>query len=798
MRPVLFTDTVKRMYDDGARIFVEAGPRGNLTAFVSDILRNKPHLAMSANVARRSGIAQINHLVGILAAQGVGMRLDYLYARRDPRSVAWQDTKPANPATQRPEPMKLNLCLPALKLAPRARKAATAANGNGAGAPQNGKHSAPAHKTPSVPHEVWQNASVSTSAGVPIAAADRATAKASTLVMEQYFKTMEAFLDAETQVMGAFLHRVQPSRTGLASAPPQREFPLLGNITSIVQGQELTAVRQLSLHDDLFLRDHALGAPVSVTDPELRPLIVLPLTLSMEILAEAAAALMPGQLLVGMRDIQAHHWIQVDDAPVNLQITARRIANSNSEVSVQVRNLAGKIGQTVPAPVIEGVMIFGANYAVPPNSSTITFENERTSSLSSVAPLRWQTDVSWPVLPWCRERRPFGRKWRGWATSYLASSESVLVASESPQSVTDPVLLDAAGQLVGFWAAEYLQSGFVVFPYHLERLRIYGPNRPPGERFACNVNLQLKGANAIRSDIEIAGGDGTVWMQLEGWADRRFDPPRRFHQAWIAPREVTIGEPWQTPFAALRDKLPFECYRLESLFEPGASLWKELWASLVLSRQERQAFGELKGSERSQMQWLSERTVAKDAVRSFLRKHHRIELLPADIEIGQDEHGGTFARGPWTQQLDAVPALALAHEDGMPVALAADGGHGRRIGLGIESVRELPADFENSVLNAAERHLLNAMTQSTRAEWILRLHCARLATGRAVGRRVNLTIVAVNEHTGEVDVTEDSGQRVLVYTAREQTRVVAIAILKRELNEHDQPGDHPDRRPQPA
>ncbi len=778
VRPVLFTDTVKRMYDDGARIFVEAGPRGNLTAFVSDILRNKPHLAMSANVARRSGIAQINHLVGILAAQGVGMRLDYLYARRDPRSVAWQDTKPANPATQRPEPMKLNLSLPALKLAPRARKAATAANGNGAGAPQNGKHSAPAHKTPSVPHEVWQNASVSPSASAPIAAADRATAKASTLVMEQYFKTMEAFLDAETQVMGAFLHRVQPSRTGLASAPPQREFPLLGNITSIVQGQELTAVRQLSLHDDLFLRDHALGAPVSVTDPELRPLIVLPLTLSMEILAEAAAALMPGQLLVGMRDIQAHHWIQVDDAPVNLQITARRIANSNSEVSVQVRNLAGKIGQTVPAPVIEGVMIFGANYAVPPNSSTITFENERTSSLSSVDLYDGRLMFHGPCFRGVASVDRSGGNGVGGQLRTLPPA-NLFRSLPNPQFVTDPVLLDAAGQLVGFWAAEYLQSGFVVFPYHLERLRIYGPNRPPGERFACNVNLQLKGANAIRSDIEIAGGDGTVWMQLEGWADRRFDPPRRFHQAWIAPREVTIGEPWQTPFAALRDKLPFECYRLESLFEPGASLWKELWASLVLSRQERQAFGELKGSERSQMQWLSERTVAKDAVRSFLRKHHRIELLPADIEIGQDEHGGTFARGPWTQQLDAVPALALAHEDGMPVALAADGGHGRRIGLGIESVRELPADFENSVLNAAERHLLNAMTQSTRAEWILRLHCARLATGRAVGRRVNLTIVAVNEHTGEVDVTEDSGQRVLVYTAREQTRVVAIAIYEK-------------------
>jgi len=38
------------MYEDGVRLFVEAGPRGNLTAFVSDILRGNLHLAMPANL----------------------------------------------------------------------------------------------------------------------------------------------------------------------------------------------------------------------------------------------------------------------------------------------------------------------------------------------------------------------------------------------------------------------------------------------------------------------------------------------------------------------------------------------------------------------------------------------------------------------------------------------------------------------------------------------------------------------------------------------------------------------------
>ena len=77
------------MHADGVRIFVEVGPRGNLTAFVDDILRGQPHLAVPADIINRPGIGQLNHLVGQLAAHGVSMALDYLYRHRQPRRVSW-------------------------------------------------------------------------------------------------------------------------------------------------------------------------------------------------------------------------------------------------------------------------------------------------------------------------------------------------------------------------------------------------------------------------------------------------------------------------------------------------------------------------------------------------------------------------------------------------------------------------------------------------------------------------------------------------------------------------------------
>ena len=70
-RPVAFRSTVEAMYADGVRVFVEVGARGNLTGFVEDTLRGRPHFAVAANLPRRSGLTQLNHLVASLYAQGV-------------------------------------------------------------------------------------------------------------------------------------------------------------------------------------------------------------------------------------------------------------------------------------------------------------------------------------------------------------------------------------------------------------------------------------------------------------------------------------------------------------------------------------------------------------------------------------------------------------------------------------------------------------------------------------------------------------------------------------------------------
>jgi acyl transferase domain-containing protein len=69
MQPVRFRETIESIYDAGVRIFVEVGPRHNLTAFVDDILRGHPYLAIPSDIPHRPGIIQLNHLVGLLGAR---------------------------------------------------------------------------------------------------------------------------------------------------------------------------------------------------------------------------------------------------------------------------------------------------------------------------------------------------------------------------------------------------------------------------------------------------------------------------------------------------------------------------------------------------------------------------------------------------------------------------------------------------------------------------------------------------------------------------------------------------------
>ena len=240
--PVEFTRMIEAMYADGVRLFVEAGPRGNLSAFVEDILRGKPFAAIPANVPRKSGPTQINHLVAQLAAHHVPVNLGHLYAGRARR---------------------------------RGRVGA-------GGARRQGR---------------------------PGGSADGRASAGHAAIMHAYLAVMEQFLDVQREVMDGVPRRPRrPPRcrrpvrvldfaAGRRRTRPDTPFALVGDVDrSFEPGREVVFRRVMDEREDLYADDHTLGGRgVSRVDPAQNGLPVLPMTFSLEAMAEAASPARPGQ-----------------------------------------------------------------------------------------------------------------------------------------------------------------------------------------------------------------------------------------------------------------------------------------------------------------------------------------------------------------------------------------------------------------------------------------------------------------------------------------------------------------------
>ncbi len=97
-KPVLFADQVRAMYDAGGRLFVEVGPRNVLAGLSDQILEGLPHVAVAMDAPGRSGLTQLQHGLGALAAQGVPVSLHRLFAgrvgSRGESSLAREETSP--------------------------------------------------------------------------------------------------------------------------------------------------------------------------------------------------------------------------------------------------------------------------------------------------------------------------------------------------------------------------------------------------------------------------------------------------------------------------------------------------------------------------------------------------------------------------------------------------------------------------------------------------------------------------------------------------------------------------------
>jgi acyl transferase domain-containing protein/phosphopantetheinyl transferase len=743
LRPVEFRETILRMYADGIRIFVEVGPRGNLTAFVDDILAGRRYAAIPANVSRRSGITQLNHLLAQLAADGVPFTVAPLYERRRLNAIDFSVRESS--AGSMLGRVKIPTGAPQLGLSPdvialvraRSEEAGSGAGRSSSSADRSvapnrsgddpdrvNRTGASAAEAPTAeaPHGDPTGGAGEPSKGSPSVPNDT---HLTTRVMSAFLGTMERFLVVQQELMGSALNGCGTPSTRIISRP------IIESIVTHKVGENLIARSTLDSTKQPCLLDHTLGRNVSMDDPSLPAFPIVPFTLMTEMMAEAGAVLFPGRVLTEMRGVRANRWVALDLAPAHFEIRAQRMGTD--EVTVRLFLIEGETA----APVADGVMVFSDEYPLPPIAEPPV--------LSCAEPYKWPADRLYAEAmfhgPAFQGVVSIDRVAQDGAVATLAVLDrSHVVANDpSPAFVTDFVLLDLPGQVVGFWASQFVKEGFVILPFQMDSLTLYGGMLPVGERVTCVARIAMPHPDRIRARLDVIGANGHLWARFDGWEDRRFDVPPAAVQLLLKPATSALSSPWKPPIANDRPER-FVARRVEpDAFPPDwltsqGGLWARVLGAAVLSRREREYWHALKLPSTRRTEWLLGRIAAKDAVRQYAQQYLGVQLRPADVEVMPDKHGRPVVGGAWTRGGGRPPLISISHIEGVAVALAADGERLAGIGIDLERVGRMRPNTARVAFTDRELQFLDTVDQTDRDAWALRLWCAKEACAKATGR----------------------------------------------------------------
>jgi acyl transferase domain-containing protein/phosphopantetheinyl transferase len=935
--PVAFRATIEAMHADGIRLFVEVGARGNLTGFVEDTLRGLPHFAIAANVPRRSGLTQLNHLVAALYAQGIALSSDHLYARRRPiRIDLAADYQPPDrgrplavgfPEMRLSEPLVERLRSPGPPpVAPPSARYER--NGTDAAAVSRDQPSSGNGKVASNGHATTQSLDLESPRRLvePAPAAsrtqpvNRAFDRAASEAQEppgtaeenllSYFKTMDAFLETQREVMASYLDsrghsdtsritgipetsgktlvpRNEPMspveghpptgpvesdvveilleqvsrRTGYPrqmlaldldmegdlgidsikrveilgelqargvvpegadmerlsrcrtlgqvvqalerSGPSAREcqaapLPFVGDVERHDPGREFVGIRWLDASDDPVALNHTLGGRrISAVDPGRLGLPVVPFTVMAEMLAQAAAVLVPGEVVVGLREVRANRWIPYEDGPVALELRAVRDPERPEQVRVTIKNrgLRGerRAGEDT---AVEGVVVFAPQRAEGGAASEFRLEKPDSCRFTAEELYGDQWLFHGQAL---QALEHVGSVSRGEieGTLRVLPRRALLPERLWPTLHTDPIVLDAFTHLLGCWGIDKRagELGDVMFPLLLASLDIFGEDPEEGASIDCRVFVREITRYRVRVDAEFVTPGGRVWVRISGWEDWRFYWPDRYRDVFRSPNTVLLGE----PLALTGHGEPGTAQVVAVWLEPPADMGKPVWRDVLewvqLSPQERAANRARGEAEPALSLRIWGRTAAKDAARRLLLARGESPVYPADLVIEPDSHGRPRLRSLAEPDRADLPAISFAHAEGVAVAIAALD-PSARVGIDVEPLRLRPEGFERVALLDHDRDWLDRNTQwgADRDEWLTRLWCAREAVGKAMGRGLAggptaIEIVRPDVATGEVALRlgeesalacPDPGRAAIrCYTLRRGDHVWAWTTLER-------------------
>ena len=686
-RPVRFADTVRRMYEDGYRVFVEAGPRGLMTSFIEDTLKGSEHAAVAVNSIHRRGLLQLQHAVAQLLALGAEMDISPAFADFNPRRIDFDSA--VAPSVRREAEMLLSRRFPRLSLLSE------------------------------IPLESASVMAEPKGHGAKVAARQAAIAAQNRKHRQFDFGAVNPLVsDADT----------------LEHTP----------------GIAIELKKIFRLSDAPFIGDFAIGtSQLSYSDPNLRGLTLLTVPVALEIMAEAASMLAPGRSVVAIEDLAYSRNAVFTKGALTLFIKADRVASGTpglTAIRVMVRD--DRPDSAYTSANLSATIVMASEYPEPEPLDVERHSKPRTVHWSGrdvyparvCAGKRLRNIVF--VETWSESGVDYSVK--------VPPIADMVAHTRFPNWIVNPLLLGSIVSGFHLWRSHERFPGAYSFPFRCRRIDFRSAPPMEGSEIKCYMRLTGVTPTSQVSDITVSGGNGRVVMSISGWEElcERVNPEYRDLVMQPATSFITqklgwdfIGNPSTDVATAYVTDVPYP------LFEKTDEIWLKTFAHIVLCNQERRQFADKTGSASRRTEWLFGRIAAKEAVRRYLKDFHQARWSYADVEIMADDKGKPYALGDWQEYLHSEIDIAIAHTAQFIVAIAAANA---RVGVDVESAsRNLSEEFAAGVFLPEELEL--AAQSATAAQAIIRFWCAKEAVSKALGTGIRYSPKEMNVVSYQAD-----------------------------------------------
>ena len=204
---------------------------------------------------------------------------------------------------------------------------------------------------------------------------------------------------------------------------------------------------------------------------------------------------------------------------------------------------------------------------------------------------------------------------------------------------------------------------------------------------------------------------------------RRFGPLPGYNEPGI------LRYPWLKPALAVAPAQGWCCQCMDD----NAAPWDEAVAAFVLLESEWKVWVHLP-HEAARRRWMRGRVAAKDAIRLLLLDRYGVAAPLETISVLPDQHGQPQVSCTAVSKTDAGIAISISHCGNSSVALASDRSGGcLEVGIDVASQTDNHDGLEEGGFASTEMALLHDCPATERADWLLRLWCAKEAVSKALG-----------------------------------------------------------------